>query len=199
MNALPHGLPPHEGWLQPRAATCEPLPHDLVQAAQALQVWYVPSSGQHCELQRAVWDRPGQALPPCWGATHVRVRVWVPVPHVREQALKADQPLTTASTGQACVLQLCELDRVGQALPPCWGLVQLRERDCEPVPQVLEQPPQPPQAPTTAWMGQALGLHARVSRRFDGHAAPKSAVGARRRRRLRYRFWKPPSESSPFW
>jgi hypothetical protein len=36
-NVEPHAMPPFCGWLQPRVATCVPLPHDVVQVPHAEQ------------------------------------------------------------------------------------------------------------------------------------------------------------------
>jgi hypothetical protein len=47
-----------------------------------------------------------------------RVRFLVPVAQVAEQAVKADQPETLQSMGQAWVLQVVEEVKVGHPMPP---------------------------------------------------------------------------------
>ena len=92
----------------------------------------------------------------------VRVLPWTPPPHFSEQVEKPDQPERVQSTGQAKVLQLAVDTVLPQALPPYLaGVVVLRVRVLEPVPQDLEQAPKVDQAPWTQSMGQGWALHVR--------------------------------------
>jgi hypothetical protein len=93
----------------------------------------------------------------------VRARVDTPVAQVLEHSLQAAQLLTMQSIGQLLVLQSEVWDEEAQALPP-WATSRMveRERDIEPVPQVLEHAVQLPQEPWTQSTGQEAVLHSTV-------------------------------------
>jgi hypothetical protein len=70
---------------------------------------------------------------------------------------------TTQSIGHAWTLHCCDDARVGHAVPPCAGLIEmLRALVCEPPPQVTEHEVQSPHAETTQSMGQAWVLQSWV-------------------------------------
>ena len=82
-----------------------------------------------------------QERPP-WAAevTTERLRVCTPPPQFSEQVPQAVQPETLQSIGQANELQVREVDKEGQAVPPYFEEVTtLRVLVFEPVPQVLVQ------------------------------------------------------------
>lgn len=96
----------------------------------------------------------GQAAPvPTAAVTTVRVRVWLPLPHVLEQAENdALHSLTWQSTGQTAGagLQAVVSCNAGQAAPPALAArVMVRVRVMEPVlPQVTLQAEKADQADT---------------------------------------------------
>ena len=80
----------------------------------------------------------GHAAPPFWGAVSARERDCAPPPHVLVQVLNAESAPTTQSTGHAWLLQSFMSRSTGQeVLPPCWGAMIGRVRDCEPLPHDL--------------------------------------------------------------
>jgi hypothetical protein len=91
-----------------------------------------------------------------------RVLDWVPVPQDWEQLEKVDQAESLQAMGQNWVLHWAVSVRPGQALPP-WAAarVTVRVRCLEPVPQVLEQLENAPQAETRQSTGQAWALQTR--------------------------------------
>jgi hypothetical protein len=116
-----------------------PVPQVRVQALKEVQVETLQSTGQPKVLQVLMVLVAGQAIPP-WRAwlTMERLRFLVPEPQVAEHAVKAVQRVYLQSMGQPKVLQLRELDKVGQRTPPCLTSVMMeRALVLEPVPQVL--------------------------------------------------------------
>jgi len=140
---------------------------------QAL-TWQCTAHG--CELHFWDSDKDGHAAPPL--ALRVmtdRVLVWEPPLHRAEHADHADQPLTTQSTGQACVLQACVWAKGGHALPPKAGFTVM-VRVCVRMPPLhgLVQVDQDDHGPTAQLIGQACVLQACCSD-VAGHAAPPLA------------------------
>src|SRR3954465_5542581 len=94
------------------------------------------------------------------GVVTVRLRVWVPPPHVAEQVDQSLQALTAQSTGigHAWVLHAWLSISAGQAMPPfAAGAVPVRLRDWVPPPHVAEQADQSLQALTMQSAGTAQG------------------------------------------
>ena len=52
-----------------------------------------------CVLHTCESVNTGQGVPPNWGGTQVRVRVWLPLPHVKVQSENADHSDTLALIG----------------------------------------------------------------------------------------------------
>jgi hypothetical protein len=117
----------------------EPVPQVAAQAVKEVQAETRQSTGQWKVWQVLMNLVMGQVIPP-WRCmlTMERLRLLVPEPQVAEHAVKAVQAVTLQSMGQPKVLQLRELDKVGQRTPPCLTSVMMeRALVLEPVPQVL--------------------------------------------------------------
>ena len=100
-NALWNGA----GLVHVRELVCVPVPHDLVQVDQAVNVVWTQSTGHAWALQVRVSAECGQATPPADGATVARLRFCEPVPHDLVQVDQAAQLLVTQSTGHELSLQ----------------------------------------------------------------------------------------------
>lgn len=113
-----------------RLRVCLPPLQDLVHELQEPQPLSWQSIGQWSVLHCWCDFRAGQPTPPCWAEWVIRrVRSWIPVPQLREQALQAPQPDTWQSVGQAWELQCWVCLRSPQAWPPCWAWRRMpRER-----------------------------------------------------------------------
>jgi len=86
--------------------------------------------------------------------------------------------------------------RVGQSAPPCCGsIVTVRDRVCDPEQESsrLVQVPHSPQALTSQSMGQGCSLHACVSVKGSGQAAPPQDAGVVT---VKSRDWVPPPHST---
>ena len=79
--------PPKAGCMSERTRFCQPPSHVLVQTLQAFQAPTTQSRGHACVLHDLVAALCGQARPPNFGATVVRVRFWKPLPHDLVQVL----------------------------------------------------------------------------------------------------------------
>lgn len=105
-------------------------------------------------LQDWDWKETGQSLPPEAGGRVLRRRTWEPVPQDLVQDFQAVQAPTWQSAGQAPELQLRCSEEAGQRAPPATAETTVRERDCLPPPQVVEQVVQAPHLPTLQSTGQ---------------------------------------------
>ena len=155
-----------------RVLVLEPVPQDLVQAPYLDQEETLQSTGQAKVLQVVVWRSDGQEAPPCWTALMTDlVRYLVPTEQDLVQAVKADQPESLQSMGQAKVLQVGCSRRCTQPRPPKAAEVRTeRVRVLVPVPQVLVQADQAVQRETLQSTGQAWRLQTRSC--SEGHSSP---------------------------
>jgi hypothetical protein len=129
------------------------------------------------------------------GVVTVRVCVWVPPPHIAEQADQSLQALTMQLTGvgHAWVLQAWLSLKAGQAVPPPEGWVTtVRVRVWVPPPQVSLQVDQSLQALTAQLTGttHAWVLQSWLSVRA-GQAMPPFDAGVTT---VRVRCWVPPPQ-----
>ena len=107
-------------------------------------------------MQGVLPVRNGHLAPPLAATVvTVRERVLTPLAQLLEHSLQEDHLEVTQSTGQALVLQERFWLAAPQALPP-WAAARVVARylDWEPLPQVLEQAVQLPQADCTQSTGQ---------------------------------------------
>jgi hypothetical protein len=156
--------PPPDGWVTTvRVWVWVPPPQDSLQVDQSLQALTAQSTltTQAWVLQSWLSLRAGQARPPFdAGVTTVRVRCWVPPPHVFEQTDQSLQALTAQSTGggHAWLLHGCISARAGQAAPPLEaGVMTARVRPWVPPPQLFEHIDQSLHGPTTQSTGTTQG------------------------------------------
>jgi hypothetical protein len=148
-----------------------PLPHDLVQAVQALKAVVSQWIGHGPSVQACVSAVCGHAAPPNRGATLVRERLWTPAAHVVLHAVQALKAPMLQSIGHACSLHARVSAEAGQALPPAVGATLVRERLWAPVPHDLVHVVYALNVPTWQLAAHACALHPRVSA-LCGHAAP---------------------------
>jgi hypothetical protein len=158
-DETPHEAPPFCGCVRDLVLVCEPVPQVEEQLPQFPQLPSTQFTGQLKALQDWDCDAIPHAAPPCCGCVRDLVLVWEPVPQVREQLPQFPQLPSTQFTGQLKVLQDWDCDATPHAAPPCCGWVRDLVLVWEPVPQVREQLPQPPQLPSTQFTGQLNVLH----------------------------------------
>jgi hypothetical protein len=156
-----------------RSRVMVPPPQDLEHWLKAAHPLTWQLTGQACMLQSRTWERVGHLAPPCWtGVTTERRRVLRPPPQEMVHALKALQPETSQSTGQALLLQSTTFLRAWQRLPPkAAGTMIERVEALEPPPQVLVQLLNAVQPECWQWMGQCCVPQSRSSY-WPGHLRP---------------------------
>lgn len=198
-----HSIPPFDaGVFTVRVRLCVPPPQVFEHVPNALQSFHSQSTGTGHACSLHAWLSlvgPSHSMPPPEaGVFTVRVRVWVPPPHVFEHVPNALQSFQTQSTGMghACSLQAW-LSLVGpsHALPPLdAGVFTVRVRVCVPPPHIFEHVPNAVQSFQTQSTGgvHAASLQALVSL-SAGQAAPPLAGCVMM---VRVRDWVPPPHST---
>ena len=96
-----------------------PGPHDALHADHACHEPTLQSTGQGLIWQGSVYNRIGQARPPCTASSMMgRSRRDLPKPHVAEHAPHEPHEPSLQFTGQLCVLQTFSSISGGHAAPP---------------------------------------------------------------------------------
>jgi hypothetical protein len=127
------------------------VPHVVEHAPHVLHA-PTQSTGHSSVLQFCETAAPvavEHATPPfATAVVTVKVRDWLPVPHVVEHVPHVFHA-PTQWTGHSGVLQDCDAVRLAHATPPFASVVVIAKvRDWVPAPHVAEHVPQEPHAPT---------------------------------------------------
>lgn len=177
VESAPHAFPPCAALrVTVRLLVRVPPPHALLHEPQPPQLDTAQCTAHLCVLHCLVSFVLAHELPPCAAAfVMLRARWLVPLPQVFVQLLHRAQLLTVQWIGHGVVLHTRDLERLGQATPPC-AAWRVTGRDVLWVPpaQVLLQLPQLAQLPTKQFTGHGCVLHERVSD-TAAHAVPPCA------------------------
>lgn len=159
-DSPPQASPPHSGSTPTsRVRVLTPPPQLTEHDPNVPQLSHSQWTGQHWPLhvRESKLDPPHSEPPQPDGTATERERLWVPPPHVTEQAPKALHSFQRQSTGQHCVLQALESspEPVHSAPPQLDVTATDLDLSWVPPPQVAEQEPKDPQL----FHSQSTGQH----------------------------------------
>ena len=156
-----------------RLRCCKPLPQVTLHLDQGEKADTSQCTGHGPILHALSSCWCAHLFPPCCASIAMpRMRCCLPRPQVRSQMLHSLNGIITQWTGQALAPHLRTCFIAGHTIPPNRaGRFSMRERVCEPPPQLASQELQGPKIETSQSTGQLSSAHGRCSKSF-GHTAP---------------------------